>query len=125
LEEELKQKLKIKEIYKLMSEINRYISFIKSQSVMELTKEEIEEYLDFKKDNEVIEQYINKMKTVEMPLELENSILENNMRIDWLGNFIELIIKNDLKEILHNKKILDYIKNINGRNFKNHLPTIK
>ena len=39
------------------------------------------------------------------------------MKLDLLGLFIDKIIKNDLKEILNNKKILDYIKNVNGRNF--------
>ncbi len=100
-----------------MSEINRYISFIKSQSVMDLTNEETHEYLEFSKNDGVIERYISNMKKKEIPLELENSILETNLNIDWLSNFIEIIIKNDLKEVLNNKKILDYIKNVNGRYF--------
>jgi hypothetical protein len=100
-----------------MSEINRYISFIKNQSIMDLNNKETEDYLEYVKENGLITNYIGKMNKINLPIELENSILENNMNIDWLSEFIEKIIKNDLKEILNNKKILDYIKNVHGRNF--------
>lgn len=100
-----------------MSEIDRYISFLKNQSQIELTEEENREYQEFLESSKVIEAYLNRMKTISIPLEMENSILENNMKLDWLGLFIENIIKNDLKDILNNKKILEYIKNVNGRNF--------
>ncbi len=100
-----------------MSEIDRYISFLKNQAQFELTEDENKEYLEFSENSKLIEEYLNRMKTVSLPLEMENSILENNMKLDWLGLFIENIIKNDLKEILNNKKILEYIKNVNGRNF--------
>jgi hypothetical protein len=99
-----------------MSEINRYISFIKSQSVMELKEEELGEYKDFTESSEEIENYIRKMKKNTIPIELENSILENNMDIGWLGEYVGRIVINDLKEILNNKKILEYIKRANGRN---------
>ena len=100
-----------------MSEINRYISFIKNQSIMDLNNKETEDYLEYVKENGLITNYIGKMNKINLPIELENSILENNINIDWLSEFIEKIIKNDLKEILNNKKILDYIKNVHGRNF--------
>jgi hypothetical protein len=100
-----------------MSEIDRYISFLKNQSQTDLSEDENKEYLEFSENSKAIDEYLNRMKKISLPLEMENSILENNMKLDWLGLFIENIIKNDLKEILNNKKILEYIKNVNGRYF--------
>lgn len=108
-----------------MTEINRYISFIKGQAVNELSGEELSRYLEFIRDNSEIEQYISRMKVNKISLELENSILENRMNIEWLGDCIEKIVKNDLKEVLNNKKILEYIKKVNGRNNGNDLSTIQ